>query len=123
MEGCWAAVPDACPRFDLRVLAAADDDAGEQDDAEDHDAEADTDHLVLAHFTASLTVVVTTQNTPTRYGLRRASRIATSGAGMPVHRSNDAAPWNRSTSRPSTTTSQPALLAAVTSAVSRPSGR
>ena len=40
---------------------------------------------------------------------RSADRIATRGAGRPVQRSKPAAPWNRSTSRPSTTTSQPAL--------------
>ena len=37
--------------------------------------------------------------------------IAANGAGSPVHRSNDAAPWARRTSRPSTTVSQPARRA------------
>ena len=48
---------------------------------------------------------------------KRSPRIATSGAGRPVQRSKAAAPWKSSTSRPSTTTSQPAARAAATRAV------
>ena len=53
---------------------------------------------------------------------RSAILIATSGAGSPVQRSNDAAPCARSTSSPSTQGWQSSARAAAISAVSRPSG-
>ena len=52
---------------------------------------------------------------------RTAARIASTGAAIPVHSSNEAAPCRTSASSPSTT-SAPAARAAATSAVSRPSG-
>ena len=51
-----------------------------------------------------------------------AARMTSIGADSPVQRSNDAAPWRTSTSRPSTTV-QPAARAAATSAVGSPSSR
>ena len=54
---------------------------------------------------------------------RSAARIATSGAGFPVHRSNDAAPCARRTSSPSTHGWHSSARAAAISAVGRPSGR
>ena len=51
-----------------------------------------------------------------RLDRRRAARMAASGAANAVQRSNEAAPWRSSMSRPSTTSAQPAARAAATSA-------